>query len=172
MIKKFFYVFFLVLVSLVCLVACGEEPAPSKKVEIELLLSTEMNVGDEDDILVNVLYAEVSDIVWTVEDPAVLKIENGKVIALAGGTTKVSAKIGDVEASITVKVIQSAVKIEFELNGGTCEVELPTSRDGSTPIELPVPTKRGYEFKGWYVGETLYEKISATDKSGLRANSW
>ncbi len=54
------------------------------------------------------LYTEVngvkaSDIVWTVEDPAVATVENGVVVGVGKGTTKVIATIGDQTATCLVR---------------------------------------------------------------------
>ena len=171
MFKKSLFVFFIVFIALFALVACGEENEGGKSdktVEIELIVDTEINVGESADIIANVLYGKSSDINWIVEDESILKVEDNKIIALKPGSTKLTAKIGSVEQSVTVTVKQGAVSIQFELNGGEVEDALPTTRDGSTEIVLPEPKKAGFSFDGWYEDANFGgEKVTKLDGTNM-----
>ena len=59
--------------------------------------------------------------------------------------------------------------IAYDLNGGVCENLVEEFTDASTVV-LPTPTKEGYEFVGWFEGETKVEKLENKDYN-LRA-SW
>ena len=48
--------------------------------------------------------------------------------------------------------------INYNLDGGTCANLINEFTDGAS-ITLPVPTKEGYEFLGWYEGETLVNAL-------------
>ena len=171
MIKKSLFVFFIAFIALFALVACGEENGGGngdKAVEIELIVDSEINVGESVDVIANVLYGSSSDIQWIVEDESILKIENNKITALKPGSTKLTAKIGSVEQTVTVTVKQGAVSIQFELNGGEAVEALPTSRDGSTEIVLPEPKKVGYNFDGWYQDASFTgEKVTKLDGTNM-----
>lgn len=41
-------------------------------------------------------------------------------------------------------------EIEYELNGGTLETQNPSAVGAGETVTLNAPTKRGYEFKGWF----------------------
>ncbi len=45
--------------------------------------------------------------------------------------------------------------ISYELNGGTLPNDAPTEYDGTEEIILPIATKEGYVFSGWYNNEDL-----------------
>lgn len=51
--------------------------------------------------------------------------------------------------------------ITFDSNGGN-EIETITISCLETPISLETPVKTGYEFKGWYIDEDLYELFDNT----------
>lgn len=60
-------------------------------------------------------------------------------------------------------------KLQYELNGGTNTNDAPTSYEEGQALTLPIPTKEGNEFLGWYLnsdfsGESITE-ISA-DQTG------
>jgi len=171
--RKYINIFLLVLVCLFFFVGCGEtqdQPKEEKKAEIELLLDAEYTVGEEVDILdyVNVFYATKDDIVWSVSDESVAKVENGKLVSSKAGTVTVTAKVGEVEVNASITFKATLVKISFELNEGECTAELPTERDGSVAITLPTPVKEGATFAGWYASADFSgEKVTELNSSNL-----
>ena len=52
--------------------------------------------------------------------------------------------------------------ISFDLDGGNANDLISKFTDGKD-VTLPVPTKEGYKFIGWYDGETLIEKLENKD---------
>lgn len=63
--------------------------------------------------------------------------------------------------SETFNNMLSAYKITFNANGGECDV-LTKTVDNSVPVgDLPVPTKIGYEFEGWYMEDNV-TKVTAS----------
>ena len=51
--------------------------------------------------------------------------------------------------------------IEYDLNGGENNSENPTTYTIEDTVTLKNPTRENYEFLGWYVDETLSERVSA-----------
>lgn len=59
----------------------------------------------------------------------------------------------------------------FDANGGTCAVDSKTVRAGEPYGELPVPTRDGYTFLGWYEDkEYQFDEITAEDLFGSKKN--
>lgn len=64
----------------------------------------------------------------------------------------------------------SMKKIVFNTNGGD-DLENITFELGSFPEELPIPTKEGYVFSGWFLDNGRYEQpIEELDKTMLDTN--
>ena len=57
--------------------------------------------------------------------------------------------------------------ISYDAAGGEYEGEATESYTIYDSVELPVPTKEGYEFLGWYAGEELVESIEAGSTGDL-----
>lgn len=59
----------------------------------------------------------------------------------------------------------------FDINGGTCAVDSKIVRAGEPYGELPVPTRDGYTFLGWYEDkEYQFDEITAEDLFGSKKN--
>lgn len=57
------------------------------------------------------------------------------------------------------------VDVMFDAAGGTVYKEYKTVDIGSTYGELPIPTRSGYAFNGWYMGDTRIESNNAINVS-------
>ena len=57
--------------------------------------------------------------------------------------------------------------ISYDVAGGEYEGEAVESYTVNDSVVFPVPTKEGYEFKGWYAGEELVEEIAAGSTGNL-----
>ena len=57
--------------------------------------------------------------------------------------------------------------ISYDVAGGEYEGEATKSYTVRDAVELPVPTKDGYEFLGWYAGEEKVEKVEAGSTGNL-----
>ena len=69
------------------------------------------------------------------------------------------------ETNITLKakweeIIVPVVEytITLDVNGGNALAETTITGETGTPIELPTPTREGYNFLGWYNGEAKFEE--------------
>ena len=64
-----------------------------------------------------------------------------------------------VTAKLTLTVTQTNYTVTFEPDGGTVDPTSKTVRYGDAYGALPTPTRAGYDFDGWYLGE---EKVTET----------
>lgn len=84
-----------------------------------------MDVGDSETLSVelNPAAAEGTPITWTVSDPEILSVEDGKVTALAAGTATVTATAGDKSDSCEVTVKQLATSITLNETEAVIETD-------------------------------------------------
>ena len=113
-----------------------------------------------------------SDITWTSNNEAVIKIENGWAVVNRPTDS-------DVEVTLTVTITRgqtsknqtfnvtvkkgetetNSYKINYSLNGGVNNVNNPTTyKVGETP-KLLAPTNGTVEFIGWYLNNELIEQL-------------
>jgi len=59
--------------------------------------------------------------------------------------------------------------LTFDANTGVCEIETIVQTEGYA-IELPTPTKVGYDFLGWYTDRTSGQKVVYTKMPGFSQN--
>ncbi len=71
---------------------------------------------------------------------------------------------GDV--TLFAKWEQIAYLITFELEGGVCD-NLPTKYLINEITLLPIPTKEGYKFLGWYLKDELIEQINGEQRGDI-----
>ncbi len=146
----------LVLFALV-LFACGNKPEPKEEVEFTFDVSESMKAGESQDIVLNIVKGDEAKIkeavIYESDDESVLKIEDGKIVAIEGGIATVSATYNDYSAEVII-IVKKMRAISFELNGGTCP-NLPSEVSADEKYTLPIPTKEGYIFMGWYSNKTL-----------------
>ena len=64
-----------------------------------------------------------------------------------------------VTAKLTLTVTQTNYTVTFDPDGGTVDPTSKTVEIGATYGALPTPTRAGYDFDGWYLGE---EKVTET----------
>ena len=172
MLKKILALISIFSLMLCCLVACG------KKGKISIQVETEMKVGETYKAKYELENIDESiKLTWKVSDTAMAELdsENLTIKALKEGTftLTVTAKTGEV-ASKKIKVVKGdATTIEYtityELDGGQIS-DAPTKYDGTEEIILPIPTKEGYEFKGWYTTLEFSGDIIAKVNKGESGN--
>ena len=64
--------------------------------------------------------------------------------------------------NLTAIWVQRSYSIYYDLDGGVCD-ELITSFNAFEDVILPTPVKNGYEFIGWFDGNTLVTKLENRD---------
>ena len=162
--KKVLYLLVTLLFTLT-LVSCkkGKQITLSyDKSEIEIFVGDEVNVKPIVEAGKKVknyeLNYELSNDIATIKD--------GKLTAKEKGTTVVTVTTDvneDAVAKLTVvikekEVIPTEYKITLDADGGAVE-KTEIKFIENEQVTLPVPTKDGYIFKGWYEGETKVEVI-------------
>ena len=143
-----------------------EEEELPEEAEIFITLSAselELRIGES--FVLEALISgieEETEILWTVEDPDVVSVDNGTVTALKAGGTSVRASIldGTVFADAFVKVVDTdEAQIEFEEN--SYEVAI-----GET-IVVPYKLKEGsFEDIEWTLSDDQIVEIN-TDEEGM-----
>ena len=94
---------------------CAKDATLKVKVldpKINLTGPSEMNVDDSEKFVCTLTDVEGS-ITWEVSNPDVLRVVDGFVTALAKGTSKVIAKVGDLSAEVEVTVVQKIDNVFF-----------------------------------------------------------
>lgn len=123
----------------------------------------ELIVGESAQLNVSVLPEEaVFTLIWDANNDNV-SVENGLIKANKAGNSIVTVSCKDTELSqeIVVTVRNRTYSITYELNGGTVEGQLPNLYvEGESEILLPEPTKDGYTFDGWFIGDDKVEIIN------------
>ncbi len=65
--------------------------------------------------------------------------------------------------SFYAKWAVNSYKVTFDANGGECDTTEQTATYDSTYGELPVPTRTGYTFLGWFTASENGNEVKATD---------
>ncbi|MGN0485428.1 MAG: leucine-rich repeat protein [Lachnospiraceae bacterium] len=86
----------------------------------------------------------------------------------AGSAAETYAKENDIPFSTDP---MDSSKITFDSQGGT-EVETQVVEDGKTVTEPTAPTREGYTFAGWYLGETAYDFATPVEKDITLTAKW
>ena len=73
-----------------------------------------------------------------------------------------AAETSDISLVAKWEKIKVYHDLNLDLDGGTLD-EVPTQYLEGEELILPIPTKEGYTFLGWYNGSEKVEKISATE---------
>ena len=98
--------------------------------------------------------------VWESSDDAVVRAENGEITAVAAGTAVVTAKIGDKEASCTVKVLAGASVAGVCMEETSIRIPIGESRQLAVTV-LPVnAANKNVSF------ETSDKAVAAVGKDG------
>ena len=62
--------------------------------------------------------------------------------------------------------------LTFDVNGGNALAENSITGEAGTAITLPVPTKEGYTFLGWYNGEVKFEETTMPSENITLVAKW
>lgn len=84
---------------------------PINKIELSESSPITLHVGENLQLTATVLPENTTEdkaILWSSSDNDIIKVDNGKITAIATGSATISAKAGDVVTTITVKVIQDS----------------------------------------------------------------
>ena len=158
---------FVFLLVLLLMISACTPPADDKVTlsydnsEIEMFVGETVNIkpnsnGEIEEGSYNLLY-ELSDVIAEVD-------EDGNLTAFEEGILEVYVKI-DVNPNtiaqliVTINKAEDVFKITFDVNGGDpLDKSVVTFKKGEK-VELPTPTKEGFIFLGWFVGEEQITSI-------------
>lgn len=96
---------------------------------------------------------------WETSDDKVATVENGVVKAVGPGQATITASATDGSLVTDTCVVTVPYKITYSLDGGTNAAGNPVSYYNQT-ISLKNPTKKNFEFAGWYTDSALKQKIT------------
>ncbi len=84
----------------------------------------------------------------------------------AGGTIK--------NFTVSFEMSNTPYSIRYELNGGTNASDAPASYSVATALDivLPTPTKDGYDFMGWYIGDTKITTLVGREENITLTAKW
>ena len=97
---------------------------------------------------------------------------NGWYTAVSGGTKIASSTKVQITASQTLYAqwTANAFTVVFNSNGGVCDTDSKTIIADSTYGELPIPTRDGYSFLGWYTAVSDGTKVTAETEVTVHEN--
>lgn len=92
-------------------------------------------------------------------------------IVFAEGSDSKIIKVDD----DTFESMLKAYKLSFDANGGECDTKSKQVDNGTPVGELPIPTRVGYDFEGWYLDdgtEVTKDKVFSTGKDITVIAKW
>ncbi|HHX78526.1 MAG TPA: hypothetical protein GX695_02095, partial [Acholeplasmataceae bacterium] len=112
-----------------------------------------VDVGEVINVQATVLPSDATEktVTWSSSEPMIVKVESGKVTALAVGEATITAKAGNFEASFKVTVVLAKVTITF----ANTNLESISINKGAKLTVPAVPTKSGFTFDNWYADSGL-----------------
>ncbi len=117
-------------------------------------------------------YASDKEVVWSTKNDTVTVDQNGVITGVAAGTAQIQAMAQDGSGKIGTKTItveasdtggpdsgkpdihRETYTITLDGNGGTVAPAIILRQEGALIGELPIPSRNGYEFTGWYTSRT------------------
>ena len=162
---KKYLILFITMFLMIGLTSC----AKSKKITLSYDESKiEVYVGDEISVKPNVelgkkvkeyeLEYKLSSNIATVD-------KEGKLVAIEAGKTTLTVVANDKDKSsveLEIKILDKEYETKLDPNGGKVESKTISYKNDEV-VKLPVPTKEGYTFVGWYEEDTLVEEVSGQD---------
>jgi len=96
--------------------------------------------------------AYIKTLKWESSNESIATVNNGIITGVAPGVAVITATTQDgtlIENKVNVTV--KSYSITYNTNGGTLSAGIITTYNaGSETFNLPVPTRTGYTFNGWY----------------------
>ena len=113
-------------------------------------------------------------------DSSVVKVSNGKIVAVGAGTAKVSLYVEGCPEKKTVLEFEvkgsstgnttKKVTVSWNANGGTVSGSTKVVKYKGAYGKLPSPKRAGYTFTGWYTSRTGGGKVTADTKVTKKKN--
>lgn len=138
----------------------GQSPIATCSVEVtapSIQLSSSsisMTVGDTESLSAYTTPSGQS-VTWSSSNTSVATVSSGgKISAIGVGSVTITAGFysggQEYTASCVISVKASDIIVTFDANGGTTSLTNKTVVSGNSYGSLPVPTRSGYTFDGWY----------------------
>ncbi len=161
-IRKTLYIIIVLILSFIFITGCGVT-----KIELSQKAFSLQN-GDSYQLTIK----GPSNVIYKSSNPNIVFVneETGYIEAKYPGTATITIyekgnESNKEECVITVtgssEVVNKDHILTFDPNGGTVSVTTKTIANGSTFGELPIPTREGYKFVGWYSKADGGNKVSA-----------
>ena len=114
-------------------------------------------------------------------DSSVVKVSNGKIVAVGAGTAKVSLYVEgcpekktvlefEVKGSGSTGNTTKKVTVSWNANGGAVSGSTKVVKYKGAYGKLPSPKRAGYTFTGWYTSRTGGGKVTADTKVTKKKN--
>lgn len=116
------------------------------------------------------------NVTWTSSNTNIAVVDNkGKVTAISPGYTKITVAAADgsnITSNCMIKVLSNnSYRVKYNLNKGKNAVLNPTYYAQGVRIKLDKPSRKGYEFAGWYLGKKRITSISKSMKGNITLNA-
>lgn len=86
--------------------------------------------------------------------------------SFSGWSPEITSVTGDATYTAVFSPVKVVYSITYELDGGTLDGENPSSYSKGDELTLLSPTKTGFTFVGWYLGDELFISGSTLDIVG------
>ena len=143
----------------------------TKNTKIEKIVSNKseiiLNIGEKETIEYELFPEDVSsDVIWSSNNETVAIVNDGEVTAISIGSATITITCAEnikITTSVEVKVVANTYTITYVLDEGIFNEDVVDKYEENKGLEtLPVPSKEGYEFKGWYLEDELVTSIKST----------
>lgn len=135
--------------------------------------TTKIELDEGESFLLTVMVkpenATRKNVIWATDNEDVASVTNGKVVANSAGTAKIYCVSQD-NSNIVASCIVTAQRkttvadgyylITFDANGGAANTATMTTGEDGKLSNLPIPTRDGYTFGGWYTAPADGEQIT------------
>lgn len=169
--KKYLFIFNIFILLL--LISCTVTP-DNNKIESINTSKNEITlyIGDQEKIEYTITPSNIDQsVIWSVENPDIATIDEGIVTGIKRGETFVtitSSKDTSISTKIKIEVTFKEYEINYILNGGYFEGMIIIGFSENTGIiQLPIPIRKGYIFKGWYLDNELVTEIHSSIKKDI-----
>ena len=158
---------YIIISTIFCLFIVG----CTKNTKIEKIVSNKseiiLNISEKETIEYELFPENVSsDVIWSSNNETVAIVNDGEVTAISIGSATITITCAEnkkITTSVEVNVVANTYTITYVLDEGIFNEDVVDKYEENKGLEtLPVPSKEGYEFKGWYLEDELVTSIEST----------
>ena len=169
--KKILYILFILIG--ITLVGCSTTPNETKLQSIKVINDNiTLFIGESETLEYELIPNSIKEnVIFDIENDSIVEINNNTVTALDYGETIVtiiSTSNSEIKTDINISVVKREFKITYVLNDGIFNDTVINSFEENTGLDtLPIPTKDGYKFLGWYLGDEQITSIDPTTNQDI-----